>query len=53
MIIANILLGVAAGILFLFLVGESKPPMSKERHQNITIAFTAVLALIAVLNIIA
>lgn len=53
MIIANILLGVAAGILFLFLVGENNPPMSKERHQNITIAFTAVLALIAVLNIIA
>lgn len=53
MTIANILLGVAAAILFFFIVGETKPPMSKERHQSITIAFAAVLMLIAVLNIIA
>lgn len=48
----NILLGIVAFVLLLFVVGETKPPMSKERHQNITLAFVAVIALIIALNVI-
>lgn len=47
MTIANTLLGIAAGVLFLGVVAEK----DKEAHKNITNAFVAVLALIAVLNI--
>lgn len=47
MIAINILLGIVAGILFLGVVAEK----DKEAHKNITIAFVAVLALIATLNI--
>ena len=48
----NIVLGIVAAVLLLFVVGETKPPMSKERHQNITLAFVAVVALIIALNVI-
>lgn len=52
MIALNILLGLAAGILFLFVVGKTNPPMSKDQHQNVTIAFVAVLVFIIALNTI-
>lgn len=47
MITTNFLLGIAAAILFLGVVAEQ----DKEAHKNITIAFVAVVGLIAVLNI--
>jgi hypothetical protein len=49
MTIANIFLGIAAGVLFLGVVAEK----DKEAHKNITIAFVATLAVITVLNIFA
>ena len=48
----NIVLGIVAAVLLLFVVGETKPPMSKDRRQNITLAFVAVVALIIALNVI-
>ena len=47
MTIANTLLSLAAGVLFLGVVAEK----DKEAHKNITTAFVATLGLIAVLNI--
>lgn len=47
MTIANTLLGIAGGVLFLGVVAEQ----DKEAHKNITTAFVATLCLIAVLNI--
>ena len=52
MIAINILLGLAAGICFLLTIGETKPPMPKERRQAATIAFVVLVALIIALNTI-
>lgn len=52
MIGLNILLGLAAVILFLFVVGETKPPISNEQRKNCTVAFVAVLVFIIALNTI-
>lgn len=46
MIALNILLAVVAAILLLGVLGER----DKAKHQNITIAFVAVVALIIALN---
>lgn len=46
MIALNILLAVVAAVLLLGVLGEK----DKAKHQNITIAFVAVLALIIALN---
>ena len=46
MIALNILLAVVAAVLLLGILGEK----DKAKHQNITIAFVAVVALIMVLN---
>lgn len=48
----NILLGIVAAVCLLFTIGETKPPMSKERRQSATIAFVVVVALIIALNAI-
>lgn len=48
----NIVLGIVAALCLLFILGDTKPPMSKERRQNITLAFVAVIALIIALNAI-
>lgn len=52
MTFVNFLLGFVAAVLLLFVVGKTDPPMSKEHHRNVTIAFVAVVALIIALNII-
>lgn len=53
MIALNILLGIIAGIAFLFVLGGLvDSQMSKDRHRNVTIAFVAILAFILALNII-
>lgn len=46
MIALNILLAVVAAVLLLGVIGER----DKEKHQNITIAFVAVVALIIAVN---
>ena len=48
----NILLGIVAAVMLLFILGETKPPMSKEHRQSVTIAFVVVVALIIALNAI-
>ena len=48
----NILLGFIAFILFLFVIGDTKPPMSIERRKCCTLAFVAVLIFIIALNTI-
>lgn len=52
MIALNILLGIAAGLAFLFTIGDTKPPMSKEKRITATVAFVALLLFIIALNII-
>ena len=55
MIALNILLGIVAGVLLLFIVGQTKPPMApitKEQRVCCMIAFVAVVALIIALNTI-
>lgn len=53
MIALNILLSIAAGIAFLFTIGDDpKKPISKERRQTAAIAFVALLLFIAALNTI-
>lgn len=55
MIALNILLGIVAAVLLLFVVGQTKPPVapiSKEQRVGSTIAFVAVVALIIALNTI-
>ena len=47
----NIFLGIMAGILLLFAIGETRPPMSKGQRTGAIVAFVAVLTFIAVLNI--
>lgn len=46
MIALNILLAVVAAVLLLGIIGEK----DKAKHQNVTIAFVAVVALIIALN---
>lgn len=53
MVIANILLGFAAFSLLVFLIGNTNPPMSKEKHRDLTVAFVAVLIFTLIINIIA
>lgn len=48
MIFVNILLGIAAGILFFGVVGEK----DKAKHKNITVAFVALLLFTLLLNLI-
>lgn len=50
MIALNILLGLAAFVCFLFTIGETKPPMSKERRRAALAAFVVVVILIIALN---
>ena len=53
MIALNILLGIVEGVLLLFIVGQTKPPMApitKDQRVCCTIAFVAVVALIIALN---
>lgn len=53
MIALNILLGVAAGIAFLYAIGDTKGnTISKERRQTAAIAFVALLLFIVALNTI-
>ena len=53
MIALNILLGVAAGIAYLFAVGGTEENgVSKERRQTAAIAFVALLLFIVALNTI-
>lgn len=46
MIALNIVLGVVAAVLLLGVLGEK----DKQRHQSITLAFTAVIVLIIFMN---
>lgn len=48
----NILLGVVAAILLLFVVGDTNPPMSEAKRRNVTLAFVAVVVLIIAVNTI-
>jgi len=48
MIALNILLGVVAAVLLLGVLGEK----NNQRHQSITFAFVAVIALIICMNTI-
>lgn len=49
----NILLGIVAAVLLLFVVGQTKPAtITKEQRVCSTIAFVAVVALIIALNTI-
>jgi hypothetical protein len=51
----NILLGIVAAVLLLFIVGQTPPhavQISKEQRVCSTIAFVAVVALIIALNTI-
>lgn len=50
MIALNILLGVAAFVCLLFIVGDTKPPISDKKREHITMAFGAVVLLIIALN---
>ena len=50
MTLFNILMGLVTGVLLLFVVGETNPPMSAERRKNITTAFVAVVVLIIAAN---
>ncbi len=52
MIALNILLGVVAFVCLLFIVGETKPPVSDKKREHITIAFVALVLLIIALNTI-
>lgn len=46
MIFANVLLGIAAAVLLLGIIGEK----NERRNQNLTIAFAIVCVLILALN---
>lgn len=52
MIALNILLGVVAFVCLLFIVGETKPPVSDKKREHITNAFVALVLLIIALNTI-
>ena len=52
MIALNILLWIAVGISFLLTVGETNPPMSKERRRGAAVALVTLVALIIALNTI-
>ena len=53
MIALNILLGIAAGLAFLWVIGDNpKQPVSNERRMTATIAFVALLLFIVALNTI-
>lgn len=53
MVALNILLGVAAGIAFLFTIGNNpKQPISKEQRITAAVAFVALLIFIIALNTI-
>lgn len=48
-IFANVLLGIAAGVLFLGVIGEK----DKEKHRDVTLCFVATLATIVLINVFA
>lgn len=52
MLALNILLGVAALVCLLFIIGEAKPPISDKKRECITIAFAALVVLIIAVNTI-
>lgn len=55
MTVLNIILGIVAAVLLLFVIGETRPPMepiTKERRIGATIAFVAVVLLIIAANTI-
>ena len=47
-IFANVLLGIAAGTLFLGVIGEK----DKEKHRDVTLCFVATMATIVLLNVL-
>jgi len=47
----NIILGIVAAVLLLFILGRPYPPISNTQRICCTIAFVAVVALIIALNI--
>ena len=53
MVALNILLGIIAFMLFVFVVGETNPPMNEEKRRTLTIMFAFLLAFILLLNTIA
>lgn len=52
MIVLNLLLGLAAFVCFIFIVGETKPPLSDHKRNQITIAFVVLILFIIVANTI-
>lgn len=52
MILINSLLGFVAFAMLLFIVGETKPPISDKKREHITIAFVALVLLIIAINTI-
>lgn len=52
MIILNTLMGIAAFILLMFIIGETNPPMTDAKRRDLTIAFTGLLAFILFFNIV-
>lgn len=52
MTLINILLGFVAFVCLLFIVGETKPPISDKKREHITIAFVALVLLIISINTI-
>lgn len=52
MTLINILLGFVAFVMLLFIVGETKPPISDKKREHITIAFVALVLLIIAINTI-
>lgn len=51
MIAINILLGIVAAVLLLFVVGTTNPPQDKVHRLSCALAFLGVVALIIALNI--
>lgn len=52
MIALNTLLALVAFVCLLFIVGETKPPISDRKREHITIAFVALILLIIAVNTI-
>lgn len=52
MTLINIFLGFVAFVMLLFIIGETKPPISDKKREHITIAFAALVLLIIAINTI-
>lgn len=53
MLALNILLGIIAFVLVVFVIGETKTPMNEEKRRTLTIMLAFLLAFILLLNTIA